>query len=84
MVATSILDDLSSAQIDKKTAWSRIRTCQFLRNSLKESGLIKSLEQGLISFLSESKTIKFVKSSNKTIKRNKKEPIVGILHEAND
>ena len=27
---------------------------------------------------------KFVKSSDKTIKRNKKEPIVGILHEAND
>ena len=66
------------------TAWSRIRTCQFLRNSLKENGPIKSLEQSLISFLSESKTIKFVKSSDKTIKRNKKEPIVGILHEAND
>ena len=72
MVATSILDDLSSAQIDKKTAWSRIRTCQFLRNSLKESCPIKSLEQGLISFLSESKTIKLVKSSNKAIKRNKR------------
>src|SRR6056300_214830 len=84
MVATSILDDLSSAQIDKKTAWSRIRTCQFLRNSLKESGPIKSLQQGLISFLSESKTIKFVKSSDKAVKPNKKEPIVGILHEAND
>jgi hypothetical protein len=84
MVATSILDALSSAQIDKKTAWSRIRTCQFLRNSLKESGPIKSLQQGLISFLSESKTIRFVKPSDKAAKPNKKEPIVGILHEAND
>ena len=58
--------------------------CQLSRKSLKESGPIKSLEQGLISFLSESKTIKFVKPSNKAIKRNKKEPIVGLLHEAND
>ena len=80
MVATSILDDLSSAQIDKKTAWSRIKTCQFLRNSLKENGPIKSLEQGLISCLSESKTIKVVKPSDKAAKPNKKKPIVGILH----
>ena len=42
-----------------------------------------SLEQGLISFLSESKTIKFVKPSDKAAKPNKKKPIVGILHEAN-
>ena len=40
--------------------------------------------QGLISFLCESKTIKFVKSSNKAIKLNKTKPIIGILHEAND
>ena len=61
-----------------------MKTCQFLRNSLKESGPIKSLEQGLLSFLSESKTIKFVKSCDKTIKRNKQEPIIGISHEVND
>ena len=81
MVATSILDDLSSAQIDKKTAWSRIRNCQFLRNSLKESGPIKSLQQGLLSFLSKSKTIKFVKSSNQA---TKEAYYWSLLHEAND
>ena len=39
IVAKSILEELSSAKINLKAAWSHIRNCQFLCNSVKESGV---------------------------------------------
>ena len=82
MMAKSILDDLVYQKIDKRTAWSRIKNCQFLHTSLKQNGPISSLDCSLKDFLSES--IKFVKPSGKPAKSITKRAISGILDEAND